>query len=95
MYLLLYENDNQLIGAAICEVVREPTDGRMDALVFGRLQKTAWRFGMSMAPALICGPCGTYGTHLITHLNLPANKKIRIENYLIDSLESKAKELNL
>lgn len=95
LYLLLYDSEKHLIGAAICEIVNGLTDDRMDALIFGRLKKIAWRSGISMAPALVCGTCGTYGAHLFTHPSLSPNNINAIENNLLDSLDSKAHELKL
>ncbi len=95
LYLLLHDDNNQLIGAAICQTINQSTDDRMDALIFGRLQRLARHSHLSMAPALACGSCGTYGVHLLTYSAISSNKQYIIENYLLDSIESKARELKL
>lgn len=62
---LLVEEDGQLRGAAIC--YRSPRGGSrlLDELYFGRLGRHARRLGMSLHPALLCGPLFGQGRHLL------------------------------
>ena len=87
---LLCRVDGRLVGAAVCQLQRNPYDDRIHALAFGRAQPFARRLGLSLSPALICGPCGTYGSHVLVDPSLSKDARDDIERRLIDALQTEA-----
>ncbi|CAN5347904.1 hypothetical protein BH24PSE2_BH24PSE2_11650 [soil metagenome] len=63
VYFLLREG-GELLGAAICYVLRT-RGSSLDEMWFGRLHRPFARIGLSLSPALYCGPMIGQGRHML------------------------------
>ncbi len=61
----LAEEDGVLRGAAICYRMARGSHALLDGLLFGRLRPALTWLGLSLHPALVCGPLIGQGRHLL------------------------------
>ncbi|MBN1832861.1 MAG: GNAT family N-acetyltransferase [Deltaproteobacteria bacterium] len=89
-YVAVHERDD-IVAAALCAIVPS-TDmiETLDHMIFGKLKPFATKFGISLHPALVCGPLHSFGTHLIFDPDTTSRQRYKLTRVLLDSIESTA-----
>jgi predicted N-acyltransferase len=89
-YFLLYR-DGRLLAAAICYEIRSAGESHVvDSLVFGRLTRVFNRAGLSICPALLCGPLVGHGSYVLWNPSIAEPDRARMLSQLVGELRDYA-----
>jgi predicted N-acyltransferase len=85
-YLLLYRG-TELVAAAVCYRLDagEP-DSSLDGQLFGRISGKLGALGVSLRPALLCGPLIGQGRHVLWRRAMPPKEVDRALSRLLDEI---------
>lgn len=87
VYFLLCEGGN-VIGAAICYRFDEAAPSSLDEMLLGRLCGPFARLGISLRPALLCGPLIGQGRHVLWRRDMEAPELDRLLERLLDAIST-------
>ena len=95
-YYFTANTPDGLVGATVCYPMQaNPLFGNLNHIAFGRFKPLAEVTGLSLMPALICGPLYGYGAHVLVSGSLTERDRERVISRLIQEMESLGREKGL
>jgi len=92
-YYFTAHRPDGMVGATVCYPMQaNPLFGNLDHIAFGRFKSLAELTGLSLMPALICGPLYGYGAHVLVSRDLTERDRGSVMSRLIDRMESLGRE---
>jgi predicted N-acyltransferase len=95
LYVLHWQAQILTAGAVAYVVERSPGIETLDDLVFGRLEPAASALGVSLLPALVCGPALGYGWHVGVRRGTTPEQAGAATMTVVEALEREARTQGL